>query len=484
MYKREIEVDIKSEQTLDLLITARKLKATEEAIRGKAYPIKSIKDYPTLKLGCVDRGAMPPSKDDYTRKYHRSGMKQGLLQDPNGNLRELTEMDNTPVKDVQTVLRTAGFYRYGEIDGIYGYRTLSAVRLFQEYVRNLENKTDIGVPDGIAGKKTHSHLQRWIDNNLAAHWNIFNPNSPTDEYKKWLQSLEKIKEHYKKNTDQPDIKLLNRFSGVTDTIKINDWDFDKDKIHILGIRREENVSEKRKANIPQGRPVDDVFVLLINGMTFTFWGSTDPSQKQAMPLYHTEGEKKGELKRAGTWKEPFILRGQHKYRLWWHHSKYRAYHPERHGVLVVRDVSGDDALTLADYADDRDAQANKSINIHWSGIGTSNYSAGCQVVAGKSYITYTDRKVDCSKYTARWTSELGSDKTRGAYNVLIDLITVFSKKLRMQGGDILYYTLIYDDDLDLIPETGKDLAKDTLERLKSDKQEEPAANATISIATA
>jgi hypothetical protein len=176
-------------------------------------------------------------------------------------------------------------------------------------------------------------------------------------------------------------------------------------------------------------------------------------------------------KKGYRYDEPFILRGQHKYRFGWHKwsdtaKVYRAFKPLKHGVLVVRDVAEDDALTLEDYQKTSDAERNPSINIHWSGKGVDNWSAGCQVIAGQSYIAYTDKTVDCSSYAANDYSSLGSQKTRAAYNVLTDLITVFSNAITREGGDVLYYTLIYDEDLDLLPEIGKDFAEKTLKRLK------------------
>jgi hypothetical protein len=39
---------------------------------------------------------------------------------------------------IQQALKSAGFFPGGKIDGICGYRTRSAMRLFQEYVRSVE----------------------------------------------------------------------------------------------------------------------------------------------------------------------------------------------------------------------------------------------------------------------------------------------------------------------------------------------------------
>ena len=62
------------------------------------------------------------------------------------------------VADVQRALRSIGFFPGGKPDGICGYRTYSAIRLFQEYVRSVE-KLEC-VPDGRFGPKSQAHLQR------------------------------------------------------------------------------------------------------------------------------------------------------------------------------------------------------------------------------------------------------------------------------------------------------------------------------------
>jgi hypothetical protein len=42
-------------------------------------------------------------------------------------------------------------------------------------------------------------------------------------------------------------------------------------------------------------------------------------------------------------------------------------------------------------------------------------------------------------------------KTRGAYNVLIDLVTIFSDDFRCNSSDTLYYTLLNEKDLKHAP---------------------------------
>src|SRR6476659_9906506 len=82
------------------------------------------------------------------------------------------------VSDVPRGLKTMRFFPGGAVVGICGYRTLSAIRLFQEYVRTIE-KRDC-VPDGRFGPASQQHLQRWLDKGLRPEW------ARTTEYADWL----------------------------------------------------------------------------------------------------------------------------------------------------------------------------------------------------------------------------------------------------------------------------------------------------------
>src|SRR5262249_52823262 len=151
--------------------------------------------------------------------------------------------------------------------------------------------------------------------------------------------------------------------------------------------------------------------------------------------------------RAG---EPCVVRGQHQYCFGWHKKSdpnraYRAFRPVGPGVLVCRDFVQDDALTDADLTGG--LQANPTINIHWSGAGTGNWSAGCQVIEGTRYLNHRGVVVDCTAFAAPTYTALDK-KTKGAFNVLLDLITVFAPSNATSGVG-LHYTLLYDRDLEL-----------------------------------
>ena len=54
--------------------------------------------------------------------------------------------------------------------------------------------------------------------------------------------------------------------------------------------------------------------------------------------------------------------------------------------------------------------------------------------------------------------------TRGAYNVFLDLATLFSKNTKVKGGDLLHYTLIEEKELAREPAIGASAVVNTLGR--------------------
>jgi hypothetical protein len=245
------------------------------------------------------------------------------------------------------------------------------------------------------------------------------------------------------------MKAVNALNKTYSTIKATDWNFSPDEIHLIGIRRNQGIAESlRRAN-------DDLFILLINGMVFKFWGSTDPSKNMV----------------GTSRKAPFLVEGQHKYRFGWHKISeekkiYRALKPyNANGVIILRDLDNNNALTPNDLAirGNNSLEVNNSINIHWSGIGTSNWSAGCQVIVGKNYINNQNALADCSKFSSTAYSELNasSKKTKGAYNVLADLVVCYSKP----GVDYVLYTLGREESLNLDTNFGANYALNALKKM-------------------
>lgn len=382
-----------------------------------------------LKLGKFDEGAGPTSWTAWFRQWHADAMPaDGRFRgEADGEWISPAARPGGAVRELQSRLQRIGFLPHAEPDGIFDYRTKSAARLFQEYVRSVEGHGDIGAPDGAVGPKTLGDLERWERDGLRPYWAAATSAAPTAEFRTWLKALELFKAANGAEPIAKSVELAEAYAGSCDTCKVDDWQFAADDIHLLGIRREEWKKTEERQN-------DDLFVLLSNGVAFKFFGSTDPSARMA--------------ERAD---EPFIVRGQHRYRFGWHKQSdrnrvYRALRPAGPGVLVCRDFERDDALTDADLAGG--LEPNDTINVHWSGTGTSNWSAGCQVIAGSRYIDGEGRKVDCAAFAARTYTELNA-KTRGAYNVLIDLLTVSAPKPWTRSGSIIHYFLVYEKDLDL-----------------------------------
>ncbi len=390
-----------------------------------------------LALGCCDPGAVPTDVAALLRPLYEGSMDARRLRgEKDGEWVSFRAIAAPAVRQFQTALQAAGFLPNGDVSGVFDYRTLSAARLFQEYVRSVEGFSDIGAPDGLVGRNTVAHLKRWTQSNKRTEWAERSPDNGMPGFRYWIRALALYQAFNAPKPVTRVVQLADAFSKPTDTLKIARWNIDRHAIHLIGVRRE----EWRKAPV---RRNDDVFVLLVNGLAFGFLGSTDPNPKEA--------------KRPD---EPYLVRGQHQYRFGWHKVSnpdrvYRAFRPVGPGVLACRDTSNDDALTDDDLV--KGLSVVPDINIHWSGAGTGNWSAGCQVIEGKRYINHLGVVVDCSAFASPGYAGLGP-KTRGAYNVLLDLITVFAPSNAISGTRV-NYTLLHEQDLRLAVSANQKLSE-------------------------
>lgn len=364
------------------------------------------------------------------------------------------QADLMPIPELQEALTNAGFMSGGLEKGFYGYRTRAGVRLFQEYIRAYEGiPLPQSLPNGIYNPPTDKHLRRWKREGKKANWLVTDEgknglvtrwdadrsahsiaNLVGTEYIKWLLFLEEIKKHYQDNPSKT-IQMVNAFEGESDSVKVDDWDFGIDHIHMVGIRRNREKGKNRGS--------DDVIMLLIKGMVFKFQGSTDP----------------GKTKRADG--PPYLVQGQHNYKIGWHQGSYLALRPKDKGVLVIR--AKDFKLTEAEIDRGLDKKPNTTINIHWGGRGGKDkigsdshpWSEGCQVITGIGYINHMNKPVDCSSYRAATPDEpfKNSKRTRGAYNVLGDLVTALSGGMADPGDPrdkrdtTVKYMLLDEEDL-------------------------------------
>ena len=408
-----------------------------------------------ITLGTYDSNVQPSALDEYIEHAKKltgvENWENKLRGEKDGEWAEFRPLSGSvmTVADAQRFFKDAGFFPFGKIDGICGYRTLSAIRLFQEYVRAVEGEAGIGAPDGNMGPKTISHADRWRARNQKAEWDVVSAANPSREYAEWMSLLRKIKENYVAAPNAM-LRKVNEDTQPSDTIKVSNWDFDPNKIHLIGVRRNE-------AQIEAGvRKFDDAFVLLVRGLAFKFLGSTDPGATENPDGF------------------PFLTQGQHLYRFGWHkigdlNRVFHALKPLNHGVLVVR--SKDIVLTDEDLA--KKLEPNNTINIHWGGEGlfnVGNWSVGCQVIVGKGYIDHNDEVVNCSEYAATKYDQLGTKingvyQTKGAYNVLTDLVAALSGA--DQDDNVVRYMLIYERDLALSPEIGAGKAEEIVTRLQS-----------------
>ena len=157
-----------------------------------------------IQLGSFDSGVPQSARDTYVRELEditRVRITDIVDGSDKLNLKQYAPDVQQPmsVAQVQQALTTIGFFPGGNVDGICGYRTLSAMRLFQEYVRSVEKLPSL--PDGRFGVGSQQHLKRWLDNQLTPEWaatiDAWQAGTlGTSEYSAWIALLNKVKERY------------------------------------------------------------------------------------------------------------------------------------------------------------------------------------------------------------------------------------------------------------------------------------------------
>jgi Putative peptidoglycan binding domain len=403
-----------------------------------------MKENAVLELGCFDPDVTKASCDAYLDEVKRL-TKLDPAQITEGvdalKLRPVPPgaPDAKSVRTVQQALKALGFFPGGKDDGICGYRTQSAIRLFQEHVRVADKAADL-VPDGRFGPQTQQHLQRWQDEerqpgwaSAVARWQA--GDLAGTEYGDWLALLDQVKAQYGAQPRRM-LQVVNDHNKASDTRKVAQWDFSpKGSPQLIGIRRNEFTGK-----------FDDIFVLLIKGLVFKFQGTTEPGAT------------------ANPQGLPFLVLGQHDYHFGWHRERELALRPASNGVLVVRtkNLKGPDDGDLG-----RGLEANPTINVHWGGLGMArdigavakkSWSEGCQVIPGTVYFDDRNTLVSCASFAAANKEQLGGNpaKTRGAFNVLVDLVTALASDA--PDGRVRYM-LLAEQDLSLAPALGQLLAE-------------------------
>ncbi len=398
-----------------------------------------------IELGSMDANVTDATYRIYSAEVERLTRRPlAEVQDGNDKIAPKRMAAGTAttmsVASVQQALKDIGFFPGAKVDGICGYRTLSAIRLFQEYVRSVEHQDC--TPDGQFGPQSQAHLQRWMSGGLRPNWasTVAAWTAGTQdagEYGAWIALLERVKQ---RAASQPSRlqQLVNAFHGASDTRAVATWDFSTaGNVHLIGIRRAEM----------QGK-FDDIFVLLIKGLVFKFQGTTEPgaSENPAGP--------------------PFLVPGQHDYHFGWHKSSYLALRPQRAGVLVVR-AGANKVLDDSDLA--KGLETNATINIHWGGKGMTrdvkNWSEGCQTINGTVYMNASNTVVSCAAFAAADPKEASTNaaKTRGAYNVLLDLVSALASDIT---NGTVKYMLLGESELALAPTLAQGLADARTEVLR------------------
>jgi hypothetical protein len=174
-------------------------------------------------------------------------------------------------------------------------------------------------------------------------------------------------------------------------------------------------------------------------MIFKFAGTTDPA-----PF-------------ASRASDAFIVHGQHHFSLGWTRLQSKA----AESYPVLRPAANGVYIANPEHLPEDPSEAlevSKNVLVNWSGNGANLWIPGCQGVSGKSYINHHNEPVKCASHSAANYSELSS-KTRGAYNVLMDLIAVF-------GETNVRYSVIHEKDLGIDALIGLDFAESTFKRLK------------------
>lgn len=389
-----------------------------------------------IKLGTFDAGITDAARSAYLKQVEQLARVPLLDIAPGVDRITLEQRAADPVQsmsvaETQQALKTIGFFPGGKIDGICGYRTQSAIRLFQEYVRSVEHLD--AVPDGRFGPASQRHLQRWLESGQQMVWAPAMASWQTEtveqtEYWAWLALLSQVKQQYLAAPNRT-LQLVNASTSASDTRKVAQWDTGSRGVHLIGIRRRE-VSGK----------FDDIFVLLMKGLVFKFQGSTEPG---------ATSDARG---------RPFLVQGQHDYHFGWHQRKYLALRPQSAGVLIVR-AGSDAVLDDSDLA--RGLEVNGSINVHWGGKGlkadVKTWSEGCQVINGSVYMNAENELVNCGAFAALNNGEIAASpsKTRAAYNVLLDLVTALGNDLT----PTVKFTLLAESDLDSAPALKQGLAE-------------------------
>lgn len=392
--------------------------------------VPAVDDGSALSLGICD--AAMGVDQGFLRKRHEGSMKIDRFRAAKVGtwLPTSRPAGAQRVAEIQEQLVSLGLYPATNVDGIYGYRTRAAVRLLQMFTRSRPDVQSPGTPDGVVGPRTAALLSSLASSGSAAIWPVQDPPHRPAAY---IEVVRNAGTRFAQ--DEPWLQMMrDRGTTAPATLPLSKWSSDPNDLHLMGIRRPKNAEVD-----PHNAACTDLFLLLVNGTLWAFFGNTDPSRKMAS---RTEPAR--------------LVRGQHHYRFGWHklsdvQRSYLAFRPWSTGVLIGRTKSYERVPSKT--------EASTVINIHWSGRGASNWSAGCQVIAGASCIDPRGQVVSCEDFVATTYSALSdtgsSVKNMGAYHVITDMFSALGGTQSVHSeGTGLYYTLLDEQDIKTLSPNG------------------------------
>ncbi len=197
-----------------------------------------------LLLGRVDEhvGFTAAQQREYLELYHHpagfAGGEHRFRDDTRNQWRSWEAVPGRRVTALTEFLQQAGFMPHAIHDGVFGYVTQAAVRLFQEYVRTTEqgHYPPDGAslwPDGVVGPLTESHITRWRSEGRRCRWG--EPVGSTADYTRWLDWLARIGARYRAAPGHH-LRVVSTFPERGDTLLPDDWSFGVDEPHLIGLR--------------------------------------------------------------------------------------------------------------------------------------------------------------------------------------------------------------------------------------------------------
>ncbi|MEO0733656.1 MAG: peptidoglycan-binding protein, partial [Bacteroidota bacterium] len=208
---------------------------------------------PTLRLGDVD--ASLDMTDAKFKEYLKVYYQGQHFPFPDKILNE-SSYDNDKrwigyrnlakdhVEELTRKLQATGFMPNANHDGLFGYVTQAAVRLFQEYVRTRDQTISKAerkqvVPDGIVGPITQAHLKRWVKAGLQPDW--LRKEEPSALALTWFNRFRSAAFQLREKPT-PMIKIPESYGKKCDSLPLDKWTFSLEEPQLFGIRRKANIS--------------------------------------------------------------------------------------------------------------------------------------------------------------------------------------------------------------------------------------------------